>query len=123
MVDMSFEKIEHPACRAARTIKALHEDNLKMIADGYIFMRDGVDVNETIVQACKEQIAQCDAIIERARTLDPRDWSPPAMETTATPAGAVVPTIPNEPEIGNYDHEKNSWPNRLHDDGRAPADD
>lgn len=109
MVDMTFEKIEkqdeleHPAHRAARMIKELHEENLNMIAGGYVFLRDGVDVNETIIASCKEQIAQCNKIMAHVNDPDYKPWTkiPEFTENVITDTNGV-------PEIGNYDHEENS---------------
>ena len=58
---------EHPAINAAREIRQLHLDNIKMIDDGFVFNdKDGNSVNDTMRAACQEQIALCDNIIDEA---------------------------------------------------------
>lgn len=104
---------EHPAYRAAKMIRELHEENLKLIADGQLFMRDGVDVTEEMAVACREQIVQCDAIMERAKHMDPKLWEPAALildtvENVMAEAAEEGRVLASIPEIGNYDHEKNS---------------
>lgn len=113
---MTFEKIdppvpipsddsEHPAHRAARMIKELHEENIAMIDGGFTFMKivDGVGtcVNDEMRRSCEEQIAMCDQIMERSKTMDPKHWAPAAIileelvehKIVADSVGAVVAGI------------------------------
>lgn len=119
MVAMTFEKteapgpqVEHPAYRAARMIKELHQENLKKIADGFIFMKDGVDVSSEMKTACEEQIKMCEDIMARAESMDPKLWEPAQMilhdaevlVADAQRSGDVLAAM--MPDIGNYDHDK-----------------
>lgn len=116
---MTFEKIEepapapeHPAARAARMIKDLHLANIKMMDEGHVFLRDGVDVNEEMRKSCHEQIAHCDRLIERARHMDPALYKPAALiledlQATVAEASEEDKTLASIlPEIGNYGHDK-----------------
>lgn len=74
---MSFEKIEpaedkpeHPAARAARMIKGYHEETIARIDGGFIFMREGVDCNAELREACVKGIAECEEVILRTSDLD-----------------------------------------------------
>ena len=134
---MTFEKIEqppapepeHPAHRAARMIKELHEKNIAMIDSGHVFERAGINVNAEIRAACVQQIALCDAIMQRSH-----DMSPKLMEFSAEilhdveqtlertlDGGTLIPEL--LPQIGEYGHDENTQPDGLHDDGRPPSDD
>lgn len=119
MTEMTFEKIEppaveHPAYRAARMIRELHVENIEKIDSGFVFERDGVSVNDEMRKSCMEQIALCDSIMHRADGMDPKLWEPSAlilieaekMVAEAVSNGDVLASI--LPEIGNYDHDKNS---------------
>ena len=122
MTEMTFEKIEppaspaveHPAYRAARMIRELHVENIEKIDSGFVFERDGVSVNDEMRKSCMEQIALCDNIMHRADGMDPKLWEPSAlilvaaekMVAEAVSNGDVLASI--LPEIGNYDHDKNS---------------
>lgn len=117
-MNMTFEKIapppadapEHPARRAARMIRDLHIENIALIDSGHVFKKDGVDVNTEMRQACVEQIAICDKIIERSEHMDAKHYEPAALmlaevESTIADAvnkGEVLASI--LPEVGNYDH-------------------
>lgn len=71
---MTFEKIEppeHPAAKAARKVREYHVETLEKIAGGFVFTKDGVNVNEHIKAACEANIKECDALIERADRMDP----------------------------------------------------
>lgn len=115
---MTFEKIEappekteHPAARAAKLIRSIHQENLAMMDGGMIFMRDGVNVNEEMRAACEEQIAQCNVLIARAEYMDPKLFAPSmkvlsALEAVIAEKTANDETIAGIPEIGNYDHGK-----------------
>ncbi len=125
---MTFEKIEpenkieaeptpeHPAKRAARMIKELHEENIKKIDNGFVFYRklengDLQDVNVEMRKQCLEQIAMCEHIIERADVMDPRLFEPAQLildEVQSTVARAVEDeqVLASMPEIGNYDHKE-----------------
>ncbi len=114
---MSFEKIEepvakpeHPAYRAARMIKELHEENIAKIDGGFVFIRDGVDVSAQMRQESSVQIELCRQIMARAESMDPKHWAPAALildEVQSTIGEARK--VPDEldaslPEIGNYGH-------------------
>jgi hypothetical protein len=114
---MTFEKIEapspisieHPAYRAARMIKELHEENIAKIAGGHVFLRDGVDVSEEVRRASAAQIELCDQIMKRAENMDPKHWAPAALildEVQATLGGEKANDALDcsLPEIGNYGH-------------------
>lgn len=120
---MTFEKIEapaepapeHPAERAARMIKDLHLQNIKMMDDGHVFLKDGVNVNEDMRKASMEQIAMCDQIMERAKHMDPRLWEPAALILEDLKDIVANPKVLEEqntilPEIGNYEHGKEDDP-------------
>lgn len=116
---MTFEKIEepkpeveHPAKRAARMIKELHEENIKKIDDGFVFFKGDVDVSEEMRAACVEQIKMCEQIMARAEHMDPSLWEPSLQIATdaqhmideAKRTGDTLATI--MPDIGNYDHKE-----------------
>lgn len=116
---MSFEKIrelasepEHPAFRAARMIKELHEENIAKIDGGFVFVREGVDVSAEIRAESAKQITLCEQIMSRAETMDPKHWQPAAMILSdLQEAIADARKVPSEldasiPEIGNYEHGK-----------------
>jgi len=67
----SEEPREHPAARAARMVKEYHQETLEKIAGGFVFRREGADVNAQLREFCELNIAECDAIIERASRMDP----------------------------------------------------
>ena len=111
---MTFEKIdppEHPAARAARTIKELHQETIALVDSGTVFTKDGADVNSEVKDACLKQIDVCNQIIERAQHMpvslagvvhmilkDLEDLKEKRMKV-----------VPDElPEIGNYDHKENT---------------
>lgn len=114
---MTFEKIEpkaeveHPAYRAARMIKELHQENIKKMDEGFVFLRDGVDINDEMRQASQEQIEQCDEIMEKSKNMDPKFWEPATLilgelTDTVKQAEAEERTLAASiPEIGNYDHD------------------
>lgn len=116
---MSFSKepSEHPAARAARMIKELHQATIDLIDGGHVFKKDGVDVNYQVRDACLKQMDVCDGIIARA------DQMPVSLSGDAflilkdledvverKQVMAVVPETSNDalPEIGNYDHQKDA---------------
>lgn len=70
------EKLEHPAYKAARVIRQLHTDNIELINSGYVFMKDGVDVSDSMKASCEQQIKLCNEIMQRAENMDPSHWSP-----------------------------------------------
>lgn len=102
---------EHPAIKAARAIKQLHIDNIKMIDDGYVFKdKAGESVNTAMRSACAEQIELCDEIIDTASTLRPELLAP--VELMLVDAKASIEKAledaakdPLLPEIGNYDND------------------
>lgn len=112
---MTFEKIdppEHPAARAARMIKQLHNDTIAKIQDGHVFEKDGVNVNADVVAACREQIALCDAVAARAPHM-PVSLAGDAFMILKELEDVLeqkkeMKVVPDEqlPEIGNYDHGK-----------------
>lgn len=103
------EQSEHPAIKAARAIKQLHVDNIKMIDDGFVFKKAGGSVNEQMRDACVEQIRLCDEIINTAKDLRPELLEP--IELMLVDAKATIEKAledakdPLLPEIGNYDNE------------------
>jgi hypothetical protein len=106
---MSFEKIEepapaveHPAYRAAKMIKELHEENIKRIDEGTVFLKDGVDCSAEIRAASAEQIDLCIAIMERAAHMDPKLWEPASLLLKDAEDTIAEQSLP---EIGNYDHK------------------
>lgn len=115
---MTFEKIEapgskteHPAYRAARMIKELHEENIAKIDGGFVFMRDGVDVSEQIKSESTAQIELCNQIMKRAENMDPKYWEPAALilgelQSTMGKPRDISEADSSIPEIGNYDHGK-----------------
>lgn len=113
-MEISSEKIEHPARRAARMIRELHEQNLKLIAEGQVFLKDGVDVTQDIASASAQQIELCNAIMARAEHMDPALHKPSGaileqLQTIVDEANAKGETLACiMPEIGNFDHEENS---------------
>jgi hypothetical protein len=102
--------IEHPAARAARMIKELHEENIALIDSGHVFLRNGVDVGEQIKVASLEQITLCNHVIERAATMDPKFFDMSHMilielqDTLAAKQAEASEDTPL-PEVGNFDHE------------------
>lgn len=131
-VHMTFEKIErappaegeHPARKAARTIKKLHLDNIDLINAGHVFMRNGVDISAEMKASCEAQIKLCDEIMRRAENMDPSHWSPSLLlcEEVQALVGAEMaeraklkaPHAEGEeqevlgsilPEIGGYGHK------------------
>lgn len=106
---------EHPAARAARMIKELHQATIDLIDGGRVFKKDGVDVNYQVRDACLKQMDVCDGIIARA------DQMPVSLSGDAflilkdledvverKQVMAVVPETSDValPEIGNYEHKK-----------------
>lgn len=119
---MTFEKIEpdlrHPALKAAEMIKSLHLETIKLIDEGQVFLKDGVDISADMRAQCIEQISKCDVLMEYARRADPTAWKPEGFLIESAEQvvnqkreeldAALVKanTIPAEdalPEIGNYD--------------------
>jgi hypothetical protein len=116
---MTFEKIaetplpspEHPAYRAAKMIKELHEENIAKIDGGFVFLKDGVDCSAEMREECVKQIAMCQQIMERSKDMDPKHWEPAALicaelESTIGEQRATSEVDASIPEIGNYDHGK-----------------
>lgn len=102
---------EHPAAKAARMIKQLHQDTIDLIDKGTVFMKDGVDKNFEVRDACLKQIDICDQIIERAPNM-PVSLSGDAFMILKDLQDVVdskkeMKVVPDEilPEIGNYDHK------------------
>lgn len=121
---MTFEKIEpdtrHPALKAAEMIKTLHLETIKLIDEGFVFLKDGVDCSVDMRAQCAEQIEKCDKLIAHAEHADRDAWKPQGFliedaeqtvnqkreELDAALVKAV--TVPAEevlPEIGNYDQD------------------
>lgn len=105
-------KEEHPAARAARMIKQLHQDTIDLLNSGRLFTKDGVNVNYEVRDACMKQIDLCDKIIERAPNM-PVSLSGDAFMILKDLQDVVdskkeMKVVPDEvlPEIGNYDHKK-----------------
>ena len=103
---------EHPAARAAKMIKELHQQTIELIDAGTVYERDGVSVNDEVRSACSTQIEVCDSIIERAKSM-PISLAGDVhmilkdLEDLKKKRMAVVPvTTPELPEIGNYDHKE-----------------
>lgn len=85
--------IEHPAARAARMVKEIHEETIKLIDSGAKLTKDDVPVQDEIREACLLQVKQCDDIIARIAADDTLD-------------AVRAETSKDElPEIGNYDHK------------------
>ena len=111
---MTFEKIEkeeHPAYRAAKMIKELHEENIAKIDGGHVFMRDGVDVSADIKRESAAQIHLCQQIMDRAEHMDPKHRPAAGLileefERIAAEAQKNENGLATIPEIGNYDHGK-----------------
>lgn len=138
---MTFEKInnpirtipdpqEHPAARAGRIIKELHEDNVKLIDDGFVFTRDGVDVSQEMRAKSLEQIKFCDDLIHRAPSMDPGmselasalaedavgehtrlkaeliEAKAKVDAATERVAALEDKAMPELPEVGDYEHKK-----------------
>jgi hypothetical protein len=111
---MTFEKIEkeeHPAYRAAKMITELHEENIAKIDGGFIFMRDGINVNEDIRRESTAQIHICEQIMARAECMDPKHRPAAGLildefERIAAEANKNENGLATIPEIGNYDHGK-----------------
>lgn len=98
---------------AAATIKDLHRQNIELIDGGHVFMRDGVDVSETIKQASIEQIEVCDMIIrlapqwqtlseENRQRLEAMIGELDEIKCERAAANAAEEL----PEIGNYGHKE-----------------
>jgi len=111
---MTFEKIdppEHPAIFAAKVIKKLHEDTIKMMDEGFVYHSDGVNVNDKMRAACLQQIGYCDDIITTSRSLPPELLAPITilLEDARADIEAKLKAATDEesalPEIGNYDHK------------------
>lgn len=112
---MSFEKIappapkeEHPAYRAARMIKELHEENIRVIDGGQLFMQNGVDVTDEMRKQSAAQIVLCDQIMNRAAGMDPKHWEPAAVILNELKNEVEKPNAELDcsiPEIGNYGHD------------------
>jgi len=112
---MTFEKIAdeprsdvHPAYRAAKMIKDLHQENIAKIDGGFVFLKDGVDCSAEMREQCVQQIAMCDEIMKRSKNMDPKLWEPAALilsEVQST-IGEREKADPSIPEIGNYEHGK-----------------
>jgi hypothetical protein len=107
---MTFEKIEHPAIVAARTIMQLHIDNIALIDGGFVFHdKEGNSVNDVMRAACVEQIELCAEIIATAKDLRPELLAP--VELMLVDAKASIEKAledakdPLLPEIGNYDND------------------
>ncbi len=100
---------EHPAARAARMIKDLHQQNIDMIDGGHVFERDGVDVSQQIREASVAQLAVCDDIIARADSM-PEQFTLQAAEIAEQIEEITKPKSETEVqdllEIGNYDHKE-----------------
>lgn len=101
---------EHPAFNAAREIKQLHLDNIKMIDDGFVFHdKDGKSVNDEMRAACEKQIILCDEIMNTGRSLPPELLGP--VELMLADARATIDKALDDailPEIGNYDNDEKS---------------
>lgn len=102
---------EHPAHRAARMIRELHEQNIARIDSGTIFTKDGVDVSAEIRAASEEQIKQCDVLMERTKNMGDRfvaEGEDLVTQIKVTLEEANKPTVSeldaSLPEIGNYGH-------------------
>lgn len=116
---MTFEKIEadteHPAHKAARTIKEMHEATIALIDKGAVFENSGKDVSQDMRAACVQQIELCQAVMYRAAGMD-AGYTARAQEildelTALQPvvmfsAATVDDELPSLPEVGGYDHEK-----------------
>lgn len=111
---MPIVDAEHPAARAARMIKELHEQNIALIDGGQIFYKtdeatgEQVDVSLEMRKQCAEQIQMCEHVIEHAPFMKPESF------TISTELLAEVTEMIKQktddaevvmPEIGNYDHK------------------
>jgi hypothetical protein len=119
MVNMTFEQIpppEHPAIRAAKTIKQMHLDTIAQINTGFVYYKklengDTQSCNQDMVEACLHQITLCDAIIDNSRNLPDALLKPVELllvdaKKQIEKAVAVAAAQPDDiPEIGNYDHK------------------
>lgn len=98
---------EHPAINAAREIRQLHLDNIKMIDDGFVFHdKDGKSVNDVMRAACEKQIILCDEIMNTSKALPPELLGP--VELMLADVKATIATALDDailPEIGNYDND------------------
>jgi len=120
---MPEEIKEHPAARAAKMIKELHEQNVKRIDSGTVFTKkndDGTveDVTALIYEKSLEQMDVCDQIIARAPNMpaslsgdafmilkDLEDLKEKRMKLAPDEIKLEEASIP---EIGNYDHKEGS---------------
>jgi hypothetical protein len=93
---------EHPAARAARMVKELHQRNINLIDNGHVFTRDGENVNEQMRAASIAEMAKCDEIIRIA----------PGMSKELTiKADAILGDLKEVMdgtvlEIADYDHKE-----------------
>jgi len=104
-----MEAEEHPAHKAARMIKELHEENISKIDGGFVFLCDGVDVSQQIRDESTAQIALCEAIMKRAEGMDHKHREPAKLileefERIAADAVKNQNGLATIPEIGNYEH-------------------
>lgn len=96
------DSTEHPAARAARMIKDLHQKNIDLIDQGHVFSKDGVNMNDEMRAASEAQMAVCDEIIARASGMS---------EELTIKASAILGDLKNtmndlELEIADYDHKE-----------------
>ena len=96
---------EHPAARAARMIKELHQQTIDKIDAGFVFTKDDVNVNEQVRAECVKQLAACDEIIARAEGMS-QETSIAAAMILADLQDTVKPQDTELPELGNYDHKE-----------------
>jgi hypothetical protein len=110
---MTFEKIEpteHPAYKAARMIRDLHTETIEKIDGGFIFLKDGVDCSAEMRAQCVVQVALCDQIMERAKSMDAKMVAPAQLildefEKIAKNAESSRDGLAHIPEIGDYGHD------------------
>lgn len=104
---------EHPAYRAARMIRDMHQKTIDMIDEGHVFKRDDKDVSQDMREQCLEQIGACEQIMDRAEHMDPESTSA-ANEALVQLTALVEPTVihetdePELPEMGSYEHRNGS---------------
>lgn len=111
-----MEEQEHPAHRAARMIKEMHEKTIEMIDNGQKFTHtdketgEVKDVSQEMREKCAEQVIMCDEVMARAAGMGP-EHTAQAQELLVELTATVQPTIiheeieePELPEMGDYKH-------------------